>query len=92
MGAARLESEVAIIGFLTIISIRRKRGSKMAFAEVRESSALLTVADAAKYLGVARRTIYLLIEWDELKVVQVQGSVRVEQKSLDKFRSGGMLT
>lgn len=64
----------------------------MAFAEVHESSTLLTVADAAKYLGVARRTIYLLIEWDELKVVQVQGSVRVERKSLDKFRSGGMLT
>jgi excisionase family DNA binding protein len=64
----------------------------MAFTEVHESPALLTVADAAKYLGVARRTIYQLIEWDELKVVQVQGSVRIEQKSLDKFRSGGMLT
>jgi excisionase family DNA binding protein len=91
MGAARLESEVAIIRIFNN-NINKKERLQMAFAEVHESSALLTVADAAKYLGVARRTIYLLIEWDELKVVQVQGSVRVERKSLDKFRSGGMLT
>ena len=52
---------------------------------------LLTVAEAAKYLGSNKRMIYQLIENGEIRAVKVKGSVRVEQKSLDDFRSSGKL-
>jgi len=56
------------------------------------TSALLTVPEAAKYLGVGRKKIYELIEWGELKAVKLGRAVQVERKSLDKFRSAGKLT
>lgn len=52
----------------------------------------LSVADAAKYLGVGRKTVYRLIEWGELTAVKVNGAVHLEQKSLDAFRASGRLT
>ena len=39
---------------------------------------LLTVAAAAKYLGVTRKMVYQLIEQREIKGVKVKGSVRIE--------------
>jgi excisionase family DNA binding protein len=56
------------------------------------TSALLTVAEAAKYLGVGRKKIYELIEWKELKAVKLGRSVQVEKNSLDRFRASGKLT
>jgi excisionase family DNA binding protein len=53
---------------------------------------LLTVAEAAKYLGVGRRTIYQLIEWGEIRTVKVEGSTRIEQASLERWRYSGSLT
>lgn len=55
-------------------------------------SALLTVAEAAKYLGVGRKKIYELIEWKELKAVKLGRSVQVEKNSLDQFKASGKLT
>ena len=55
------------------------------------SGPLLTVSQAAKHLGVAKRIIYQLIEYGQVTAVKVKGSVRIEQKSLDEYRSrGGM--
>ena len=48
---------------------------------------LLTVAEAAKYLGVGKRIVYQLIERGEITVVKVEGSLRVEKKSLDDYKN-----
>ncbi len=56
------------------------------------SPALLTVPEAAKYLGVSRKKVYELIEWGELKAVKLGRSVEVEKNSLDEFKASGKLT
>jgi excisionase family DNA binding protein len=55
------------------------------------SAPLLTVPEAADYLGVGRKMVYELIERGEIRAVKVQGSVRLERKSLDEFRESGRL-
>ena len=56
------------------------------------NSALLTVSEAAKYLGVGRKKVYELIEWGELKAVKLGRSIHVSLDSLDRFRESGRLT
>jgi excisionase family DNA binding protein len=57
------------------------------------SAPLLTVPEAARYLGVGKKIIYNLIETDQLTVVRGKGKqVWIEQKSLDKFTNGKILT
>ena len=57
------------------------------------SAPLLTVGDAARYLGVGRKVIYQLMERGELTVLKGKGSEKlIEKKSLDEFRSRGGLT
>jgi excisionase family DNA binding protein len=53
---------------------------------------MLTVSQAAKYLGVGKKIIYQLIEFDEIRAVRERGAVLVEQSSLDAFRESGKLT
>jgi excisionase family DNA binding protein len=53
---------------------------------------LLTMGEAAKYLGVGRKMIYQLIEWGEIKVLKVRGSALVEKRSLEEFKARGVLT
>ena len=60
--------------------------------ETYVTSALLSVPEASKYLGVGRKKIYELIEWGELKAVKLGRSVQVEKNSLDEFRASGKLT
>ncbi len=52
---------------------------------------LMTVGEAARYLGVGRKIIYQLIEYDQLKVVRNRGAVRIEKKSLDEIRRRGIM-
>jgi excisionase family DNA binding protein len=68
-----------------------KKG-KDAGNDIYVTSALLTVAEAAKYLGVGGKKIYELIEWKELKAVKPGRSVQAEKNSLDQFRASGKLT
>ncbi len=56
------------------------------------AQSLVTVAEAAQYLGVGRRTIYQLIEWGEIRTVKIQGSTRIDRSSLEKWRYTGRLT
>jgi len=56
------------------------------------TSALLTLSEAAKFLGVGRKKIYELIEWGELKAVKLGRSVQVKKNSLDEFKASGKLT
>ncbi len=60
--------------------------------KVYVTSALLTVSEAAQYLGVSRSKIYRLIEWGEVKAVKLGRSTQVEKESLDKFLASGKLT
>jgi len=53
---------------------------------------LLTVSEAARYLGVGRKVVYQLIEGGELKAVKLGRSVQIEKDSLDHFRASGKLT
>ncbi len=55
------------------------------------SAPLLTVGEAARYLGVGRRVVYQLIEYGQIRAVKARGSVLVEQKSLDKVRELGIM-
>lgn len=56
------------------------------------SAPLLTVGDAARYLGVARKTLYQLIERGEITAVKSKGTTLIEKASLDDFRARGTLT
>jgi len=53
---------------------------------------LLTVGEAAKYLGVGRKVIYQLIEFDQIRSVRENRAVLIEKRSLDSFRQNGILT
>ncbi len=53
---------------------------------------LLTVSEAAKYLGVGRRVVYQLIEWGEIRTVKMQGTAMIERRSLDDYRASGKLS
>ncbi|MFP5213055.1 MAG: helix-turn-helix domain-containing protein [Acidobacteriota bacterium] len=52
---------------------------------------LLTIPEAAKYLGVGKKVVYQLIEWGQIKAVRVKGSVQVEKQSLDDYIASGKL-
>ena len=53
---------------------------------------MLTVSQAAKYLGVGKPIVYQLIDFNEIHAVRKRGAVLVEKKSLDAFRASGKLT
>lgn len=52
---------------------------------------LMTVGEAARYLGVGRKIIYQLIEYDQLKTVRNKGAVRIEKRTLDEIKSSGII-
>lgn len=49
----------------------------------------VSVADAAKYLGLGRRVIYQLIEYGELRAVRERGKIIIDPCSLREFRRSG---
>lgn len=53
---------------------------------------LLTVGEAARYLGVGRKIIYQLIEFGQIQSVRENRAVLIEKRSLDLFRQRGTLT
>jgi excisionase family DNA binding protein len=53
---------------------------------------LLTVGEAAKYLGVGRKVVYQLIEFGQLQSVRENSAILIEKRSLDQFRQSGNLT
>jgi len=53
---------------------------------------MMTVSEAAKYLGVGRKIIYQMIEFDQIRAVRESRAVLVEKRSLDEFRASGQLT
>ena len=53
---------------------------------------LMSISEAAKYLGVSRSTIYRLIELDEIRAAKQGKAIRIEKMSLDTFKESGRLT
>jgi excisionase family DNA binding protein len=77
----------------------RKRGVSVEGAGIEEhletgyvSAPLLSVAEAAKYLGVGRKILMQLIERGQITVVRSGGSALVEKGSLDRLHEQGVLT
>jgi excisionase family DNA binding protein len=66
--------------------------------EVEEESGyvkgpLLTIGEAARYLGVSRKTLYALLESGSLTGLKAKNSVKlVSKENLDEFRRSGQLT
>ncbi len=52
----------------------------------------MTVARAARYMGVGRQVIYTLIDIGELNAVKQDGTIYVDRFSVDAFRQAGKLT
>jgi len=52
---------------------------------------LMTVSEAAKYLGVGRKVVYQLIEWGEVRAVKMRGTAMIEKSSLDSYRASGKI-
>lgn len=52
---------------------------------------LMTVSEAAKYLGVGRKVVYQLIEWGEVRAVKMRGTAMIEKSSLDAYRASGKI-
>ena len=53
---------------------------------------LMTVGEAAKYLGVGRKVVYQLIEFGQIQSVRQNREILIEKRSLDQFRQSGILT
>jgi excisionase family DNA binding protein len=77
----------------------RKRGVSVEGAGIEEhletgymSAPLLSVVEAAKYLGVGRKIFMQLIEEGQITAVRSGGSTMVEKRSLERFQEQGTLT
>jgi excisionase family DNA binding protein len=54
---------------------------------------LMTIGEAARYLGVSRKTLYSLLENGRLSGLKGKKSVKlIPKESLDEFRARGELT
>jgi len=54
---------------------------------------LMTIGEAARYIGASRKTVYSLIERGRLSALKGKRSVKlVSRESLEEFRSSGELT
>ena len=50
---------------------------------------VMTVSEAARFIGVGKRVIYQLIEFDEIRAVREHGKVFIDRSSLEAFHSSG---
>ena len=49
------------------------------------------ISEAAKYLGVARKIVYQLIDFGELRAVREKGKIIIDPCSLREFRQRGKM-
>ena len=50
---------------------------------------VMTVSDAARFIGVGKKVIYQLIEFDEIRAVRSRGRVLIDRSSLEAFHQSG---
>jgi excisionase family DNA binding protein len=51
----------------------------------------MTVAEAARYLGVGRKIVYQLVEYERIRAVRRGRVLWVDKRSLDEFRHSGQM-
>jgi excisionase family DNA binding protein len=56
------------------------------------SGDFVSVADAARYLGVGRKVVYQLIEYDRVRAVRRRQFLMVDKESLEEFQRTGQMT
>jgi excisionase family DNA binding protein len=52
----------------------------------------VSVADAARYLGVGRKVVYQLIEYNRVRAVRRRHFLMVDRESLEEFQRTGQIT
>jgi excisionase family DNA binding protein len=52
----------------------------------------VSVADAARYLGVGRKVLYQLIEYNRVRAVRRRQILMVDKESLEEFQRTGQMT
>lgn len=52
----------------------------------------VSVADAARYLGVGRKVLYQLIEYNRVRAVRRRQVLMVDKGSLEEFQRTGQMT
>ncbi|MCB2145928.1 MAG: helix-turn-helix domain-containing protein [Deltaproteobacteria bacterium] len=50
---------------------------------------VLTVSEAARFIGVGKKVIYQLVEFDEIRAVREHGRVMIDRSSLEAFHESG---
>ena len=50
---------------------------------------IMTVSEAARFIGVGKQVIYQLIEFDEIRAVRERGKVMIDRSSLEAFHNSG---
>ena len=50
---------------------------------------MMTVSEAAQFIGVGKKVIYQLIEFDEIRAVRSRGRVLIDRSSLEAFHQSG---
>jgi excisionase family DNA binding protein len=50
---------------------------------------VLTVSEAARFIGVGKKVIYQLVEFDEIRAVREHGRVMIDRSSLEAFHNSG---
>lgn len=57
----------------------------------RELPDLVSVPEAAKFLGVGRKVIYQLLEYGELRAIRQQSKIFIDPCCLYEFQSKGKM-
>jgi len=52
----------------------------------------MSVAEAARYLGVGRKVVYQLIEYNRVRAVRRRQVLMVDKESLEEFQRTGQMT
>lgn len=50
---------------------------------------VLTVSEAARFIGVGKKVIYQLVEFDEIRAMREHGKVMIDRSSLEAFHNSG---
>jgi excisionase family DNA binding protein len=50
---------------------------------------VLTVSEAARFIGVGKKVIYQLVEFDEIRAMREHGKVMIDKSSLEAFHNSG---
>jgi excisionase family DNA binding protein len=57
----------------------------------RELPDLVTVPEAAKFLGVGRKVVYQLLEYGELRAIRQQSKILIDPCCLYEYQSKGKM-